>query len=513
MFYSWAGGKRPSGQRPIPSRGLHSTPILIILGLEIRMRSQESMAKKRTLKMPHTLVLIYGLVIAVYLVSLLLPSGRYQRVEKNIMGQAKLMTVPGTYSQIPKKVLGPEWLLIAPIRGFQDASLIIFLILIFGGSFGILTQTRAVEAGIQRLAKYFSRKPASKKFVIPVLMIVFSLAGSIYGMAEESIPFVLIFVPLALSLGYDSIVGVAIVFLGAALGFSAAFFNPFTVGIAQGFSDLPLYSGLAYRLLLWVIATVIGIVFVMAYARKIAKDPRRSPVYEIDQARGYAASPDAAAGPPWGLTQKLILLMVFLAIVLLVVGILALGWYMEEIAALFLGIGLAAGAIARMRPSDMAVTFVAGAKDLLGVTLIIAGGRAILILLKEAVVLDSVLHTAAGAISAMPGIITAQMMFLTQSVINFFIHSGTAQAALTMPLMAPLSDLVGVTRQTAVLAFQLCEVINPILPTSAVTMGVLGVAKIPWEKWAKWFLPLMIILAVFSLLALIPPVLMHWGPF
>ncbi len=469
--------------------------------------------KKRTLKMPHTLVLIYALVIAVYILSLILPSGNYQRVEKNVMGQSKLMTVPGTYTEIPKKVLGPQWLLIAPIRGFSDASLIIFLILIFGGSFNILTRTGAIESGIQRLAKYFSRKPASKKFVIPVLMIVFSLAGSIYGMAEESIPFVLIFVPLALSLGYDSIVGVAIVFVGAALGFSAAFFNPFTVGIAQGFSDLPLYSGLAYRLILWVIATVIGIVFVMLYARKISKDPRRSPVYDIDQARGYTAEADGAGAPPWGLTQKLILLMLFLAIVLLVFGILAKGWYMEEIAALFLGIGLGAGIIARMKPSDMATTFVAGAKDLLGVTLIIAGGRAILIILKEAVVLDSVLHSAAGAISVMPGIITAQMMFLIQSVINFFVHSGTAQAALTMPLMAPLSDLVGVTRQTTVLAFQLCEVINPILPTSAVTMGVLGVAKIPWEKWAKWFLPLMIILAVFSLLALIPPVLMKWGPF
>ena len=152
----------------------------------------------------------------------------------------------------------------------------------------------------------------------------------------------------------------------------------------------------------------------------------------------------------------------------------------------------------------MAKTFVTGAADLIGVALIIAGGRAILIILNEAVVLDTVLQSAAGFISAVPGIITAQIMFLIQAVINFFVHSGTAQAALTMPVMAPLSDLVGITRQTTVLAFQLCEVVNPILPTSAVTMGVLGVAKIPWEKWAKWFLPLMLILVAFSLLALDP---------
>jgi uncharacterized ion transporter superfamily protein YfcC len=161
----------------------------------------------------------------------------------------------------------------------------------------------------------------------------------------------------------------------------------------------------------------------------------------------------------------------------------------------------------------MALTFVAGAKDVLNVTFIIAGGRAILIIMKEAVVLDTVLRFTASLISAVPGIITAQMMFLTQGIINFFIHSGTAQAALTMPIMAPLSDLVGITRQTMVLAFQLCEVINPILPTSAVTMGVLGVAKIPWEKWARWFVPLMLILIVFSLIALVPPILIKWGPF
>jgi len=261
-----------------------------------------------------------------------------------------------------------------------------------------------------------------------------------------------------------------------------------------------------------VVATVIAIVFVMLYAKKIAKDPKQSPVYEIDRSRDYAVSADTAKSFPWGPAQKLILLILFLGIGLLIYGILAKGWYMEEIAALFLGIGLVSGIIARIPPSEIAVHFVAGAKDVMNVTLIIAGGRAILIILKDAVVLDTVLRFTAGLISAVPNLITAHMMFLTQGVINFFIHSGTAQAALTMPIMAPLSDLVGITRQTTVLAFQLCEVINPILPTSAVTMGVLGVAKIPWEKWAKWFVPLMIVLIIFSLIALVPPILMNWGP-
>ncbi len=471
------------------------------------------MKKKPVFKLPHTLVLIYFLVIAVYILSLLVPSGEYQRAEKSIQGQKRLVTVPGTYHPLDKKFLGPEWLLIAPIRGFQDGALIIFLIFIFGGVFSILGKTGAIESGIQKLAFFFSRNPRSKKFVIPTLMIVFSLAGGIYGMAEESIPFVLIFIPLAISLGYDSIIGVAIPFLGSAVGFAAAFFNPFTVGIAQGLSDLPLYSGLPYRLILWVIGTSLAIVFVMIYAAKITKDPAKSPVYEIDRARGYSPFVDSARNSPWGTAQKIILLILFAGIGLLIYGILAKGWYMEEIAALFLGIGLVSGLIARMPPSEIAVSFIAGAKDVMNVTLIIAGGRAILIILREAVVLDTVLQFTAGVISTVPSLITAHMMFFTQAIINFFIHSGTAQAALTMPIMAPLSDLVGITRQTTVLAFQLCEVINPVLPTSAVTMGVLGVAKIPWERWAKWFVPLMIVLIVFSLIALIPPILSHWGPF
>ena len=469
--------------------------------------------KKRGFKLPHTLVLIYLLVVGVYVLSLVIPSGEFQRVERSFQGQTRLITVPGTYAETPKRLLGPQWLLIAPVRGFQDGALIIFIILIFGGTFAILGRSGAIESGIQKLSRFFAKRPRTQRLVVPVLMVVFSLAGGVYGMCEESIPFVLIFIPLALSLGYDSIVGVAIPFVGAAAGFGAAFFNPFTVGIAQGFAELPLYSGLTYRLILWVVNTVLSTVFVVLYAEKVRKDPRKSLVYDIDLARGYTAAEVQAKELPWGAAQKSILAILFAGVGLLIYGILAKGWYMEEIGALFLGIGLVAGPIAGIRPSEMAKTFISGAADLIGVALIIAGGRAVLTILNEAVVLDTVLQAAAGFISAVPKVVTAQMMFLIQGVINFFVHSGTGQAALTMPVMAPLSDLVGITRQTTVLAFQLCEVINPILPTSAVTMGVLGVAKIPWEKWAKWFLPLMLILVAFSLVALVPPVLMKWGPF
>ncbi|MBC7365010.1 MAG: YfcC family protein, partial [Candidatus Aminicenantes bacterium] len=286
---------------------------------------------KRSFKLPHTLVLIYLLVILVYLLALVLPSGEFERAEKTVQGKTRLVTVPGTYHQMEKKWLGPQWLLIAPIRGFQDASLIIFLIFIFGGTFGILTKSGAIDAGIHRLAAFFGRNPRLRVLVIPVLMIIFSLAGSVYGMAEESIPFVLIFIPFAISMGYDSVVGVAIPFVGSAVGFAAAFFNPFTVGIAQGFAELPLYSGLGYRLILWVIATVIAIAFVMIYAEKVRKNPQLSPVYELDRER-LLHEGNSAQNQEWGTSQKLIIATLFAGILLLIYGILKKGWYMEEIA-------------------------------------------------------------------------------------------------------------------------------------------------------------------------------------
>ena len=195
------------------------------------------------------------------------------------------------------------------------------------------------------------------------------------------------------------------------------------------------------------------------------------------------------------------------------VGVLRWKWYMEEIAVLFFGMGIALGVVGRLGPSRIASVFVTGAKDMVGVVFIVACARALLIIAQDARIMDTMLYAASKAMAVLPRVVVAQVMFLIQSAINFLIHSGTAQAALTMPIMAPLADLVGVTRQTAVYAFQLCEFVNPILPTSAVTMGVLGAAKIPWDKWARWFLPLLVILILLSFLLLIPPVLFfHWGP-
>jgi uncharacterized ion transporter superfamily protein YfcC len=460
--------------------------------------------------MPHTLVIVGALIVLVLILSWLVPSGEFQRVEKVLPDGSRLkVPVAGTFHQLPKTYLGLQNLFLAPIKGFLDGAGLISFLLIIGGSFGIFQETGAVEQGIKRLTVHVRRHPFLEMLFIPVLMTVFSLAGAVFGMAEELIPLVMIFIALSRALGYDSIVGTAIPFLGAAAGFACAFFNPFTVGVAQGIAGVPIYSGLAYRVCAWVVATSVVITYVMIYAAKIKKNPELSPVRDIDLAREAQTS----GGDAWNTSHILALLTFLGALILLVYGVLKHHWYLEPIAALFLGMGILIGLISRMHPSTIAKHFIAGAKDMVGVVFIVACARALLVIANDAHIMDTLLLYGSMAIQVLPKAMTAQVMFLVQCGINFFIHSGTSQAALTMPVMAPLSDLVGITRQTCVYSFALSELINPILPTSAVTMGILGAAKIPWERWAKWFLPLMLILVVLAFLLLIPPTLLfHWGP-
>jgi uncharacterized ion transporter superfamily protein YfcC len=468
-------------------------------------------SKAPGLKMPHTLVIVGALIVLVLILSWLVPSGEFQRIEKVLPDGSRLrVPVDGTFQRLPKTYLGLQTLFLAPIKGFLDGAGLISFLLIIGGSFAIFQETGAVEQGIKRLMVHVRRHPMLELLFIPVLMTVFSLAGAVFGMAEELIPFIVIFIALSRALGYDSIVGTSIPFLGAAAGFACAFFNPFTVGVAQGIAGVPIYSGLAYRMGAWVVATAAVIAYVMVYAAKIKRNPELSPVRDIDLARETTT---AAGDDSWNLSHILALLTFLGALVLLVWGVLKYNWYLEAIAALFLGMGIVIGLISRMGPSTLARHFVAGAKDMVGVVFIVACARALLVIANDAKIMDTLLLYGSSAIRLLPHAMTAQVMFLVQCVINFFIHSGTSQAALTMPVMAPLSDLVGITRQTCVYSFALSELINPILPTSAVTMGVLGAAKIPWERWARWFLPLMLMLVGLAFLLLVPPTLLfHWGP-
>lgn len=463
----------------------------------------------KKIKLPHTLVLIYVMVVLTAAATWIVPGGEYSRVEKD----GRSIPVADSFQLIESRPQGLGALFVAPVKGFIEAAYIIAFVLVVGGAFAVIQKTGAVSVFIHNLALKFGRSKALRALFIPVVMIIFSLGGAIFGMCEEVMPFVLIFVPLALSLGYDTITGVAIPFVGAAAGFAGAFFNPFTVGIAQGIAELPLYSGVGYRLIIWAAGTVIAVIIVMRYASRVMKNPRISLTYEEDQAKrrdlDLDKSQEKVVVKP---AHKHVLILFTAGMALLVFGILKYQWYINEIAGLFLALGIFSGILGRLRSSEIADSFIAGAKDMISAALIIGCARAILVVATDGKIMDTALHYMSQGISHFHPIISSQLMFISQCVINFFVHSGTAQAALTMPIMAPLGDLVGITRQTTVFAFQLAEYINPVLPTSGVTMGVLGLARLRWEKWARWLLPLLVIWVIFALLSLIPPVLMNWGP-
>jgi len=466
--------------------------------------------KLRKVRLPHTLILIYIMVVLTVIATWVVPGGEYERVEKD----GRSIPVADSFRFTARQPQGLGALFISPAKGFIEAARIIVFVFIVGGAFAIIQKTGAVTAFIHNLAVKFGRSRALRALLIPVTMILFSLGGAVFGMCEETMPFILIFVPLTLSLGYDTITGVAIPFLGAAAGFAGAFFNPFTVGIAQGIAGLPLYSGIGYRLIVWAIGTAIVVLVVMRYASRVLKNPKISPTYTEDLERRKEFAGNLSNGEKVEVlpAHKRVLFLFIAGMALLVFGILKYKWYIDEIAGLFLALGIFSGITGRLKSDEMGKSFVEGARDMVSAALIIGCARAILVVATDGKILDTTLFYMAKAISRFHPVISSQLMFISQCVINFFVHSGTAQAALTMPIMAPLGDLVGITRQTTVYAFQLAEYINPILPTSGVTMGVLGLARLRWDKWAKWLVPLVVLWVLFGLLSLIPPVLMRWGP-
>jgi len=458
-------------------------------------------------KSPDVFVIAFTLILLAAAATWILPGGAYQRQKENVGGTQREIVLPGTYHVEPSNPqLGAIFL--APMRGFLRMGAIIGLIFIVGGAFNILNDTGAIAAGIHQLVKLLGHR---SYLIIPIVMTVFSFFGGAYGMAEEAIPFALIFVPMALALGYDSIVGVCLSFVAAGVGFSAGFLNPFTVQISQAIAGVPLGSGIYYRILVWIIATTLAIVWVMVYAARVKADPTRSVMYDLDRQRREEIGKAGAEQVVFTWRHGLCLLVLLGAVVGLIVGSTMYKWYMVEFAGLFFAMGVLAGLAAGIGPNKLAKSFITGAKDLGGAALIVAFAGGIVVILEDGHILDTILYGMASVTSHFGGVLAAQAMYVLQFILNFFIPSGSTKAVLTMPLLAPLADLSGITRQTLVLAYQLGAGFNSmILPTSAVTVGTLALAKIPYERWVKWNWKMQILFFVLSLSALVWPALTGW---
>lgn len=371
---------------------------------------------------------------------------------------------------------------------------IVALILVVGGAFGIIMRTGAIDAGIYA---FISKTKGLEKLAIPLLFFAFSFGGATFGMAEEVIPFSMIMVPFVIALGYDSIVAVTVTYVASQVGNATSWMSPFSVAVAQGIAGIPVLSGATFRLIMWVVVTGLSAAYLMIYAERIRKNPMKSEVYESDDYFRNHIQKTADEGKPFVFGHKLILVEMLIVLVWIVWGVTQKGYYIPEIASQFFVMGLAAGVTAVLTKLDMgwndiASSFQSGAADLAGTAVVVGMAKGILLVLGgsdagTASALNTILHSIGNLLTGVPAMVGAWAMYIFQSLFNLVVTSNSGQAALTMPIMAPLSDLLGVHRQIAVLAYQLgAGFVDAFTPVSASLIGVLGVARIEWAKWAKF---------------------------
>ena len=477
----------------------------------------------------NTFAIILSILAIVTALTWIIPPGSYDRAEIN----GRQVVVAGTYHAVDPAPQGLFDFLKSPIQGFSKTAEVIVFLLMIGGVLSVIEKTGAIAAGIQAASGFFHRNPRLRFLFIPLGVIIFSLCGATFGMCEEALIFVPIFIPLALSLDYDSALGTAIPFIGAGVGFAAAFTNPFTVGVAQGIAQVPLYSGLGYRLIIWLICTAVIILWLGLYARRIRKDPTKSLTYEYDIERRKELK---LHKEETHITrrQKMVLLAFGIGMAGLIVGVLKPqicafihglwgvdlmtllhleeeGWYITEIAAWFLGVGFVCGFLGNMNMQKFTDAFFDGVRSMAEIAMLLCFAQAIVIIANNGHILDTLLEAMSGMIKHLHPVCASWAAMMLQTVIDFFIPSGSGKAVLTMPILAPLADLIGITRQTMVLAFQLGgSWMNMVIPTDPVTIAAIGFARIAYPKWLKWMLPLLIVMYLLSFLFLIPPYLMKW---
>jgi len=446
---------------------------------------QTSKKSQKKFEFPHVFVIIFGLIVIMAVLTHIIPAGEYDR---EVTEDGNTVVIDGTYEVVDSNPAGFLDIFQAVHKGMEDGAGIIFFILIVGGAFGILNATKAIESGLSAV----SRKMGGKElFIIPVVMTIFALGGATFGMAEEAIPMILILVPLAIKLGFDSLVGTAIVLVGIYAGYIGAFLNPFTVGVAQEIADVPMFSGLGFRVVAWIGFVIISVGYVTLYARKIKKNPQLSIVYELDQKRHLDIQQEEQS---LTMRQSMIIGVLILTVIALAVGVTVYDWYITEIAGLFLLMGIIVGIIGNLRVNEIARSFVKGSEEIIVGALVVGFAYGVLVILEESYTIDTILHTVSGFLGQLPTSLTAIGMYITQNFINVIVPSGSGQAALTMPVMTPLADLTGVSRQTAVFAFQIGDGITNILtPTGSVLMASLALAKIPWVKWIRWVIPVLVL--------------------
>lgn len=454
----------------------------------ITKQSKNSGQTVKTMKAPSPIVIIVCIILISAIASYIIPAGVFDRIVDPNTG--KTVVDPTSFHYTEQSPTTLMELFESITLGIQGGADIIAFLFIIGGAFGIMDATGAIKSAMGALVR---KMRGRELMLIPCCMLVFTAGAAFAANNEEFLAFLPLVLSICLAMGFDSLTALGIVFGSVAAGYGAGCTNAFTVGVAQGIAGLPIFSGIELRLVILVVLYIINVAFVTRHAMKVKKNPQSSSMYELDRLR-EDIDLDFDEGSPLTGRHKIVLLIFLATIIVLVIGVIKYGFYIDELAALFLIMGILSGLVGGLAPGKIADAFLKGCHNMLMPCIMVGMCKATTIILTNASIMDTIINFLASLLNAVPPMFTAFGMFVVQDVFNILVPSGSGQAAITMPIMAPLADLVGVTRQTAVLAFQFGDAFtNCITPASGMTMACLATAGVPLNKWLKFILPLLAI--------------------
>ncbi|MCG1008471.1 YfcC family protein [Salinicoccus sp. ID82-1] len=459
-------------------------------------------------KMPDSYIILFIMLILAALATYIIPAGTFEREEGGLVPTV----IPGSYSAIESDPVGFVGFFLSIQEGMMAAASIIFLVLIIGGAFAVINSTGAIDAGIMSLIN----KTRNRKIILVISMAtVFSIAGFLGILHTAVIAFIPVGVVVARAFKLDAIVGVAIVYLGAYSGYTVAGLDPITTGFGQEIAGLPVFSALWYRFIIYLVILTSSILYIIYYIKKIEKDPSKSIMgdekFNDDVHRDKSEEKESLE---FNSLRKIILIFFVICMIIYTIGVFRAGWGLNEMTALFLIIGIGAALISRMSGNKFVQEFVKGAQGMVYAALIVGLARSIVVILENGTILDTIVNALSAIIQPLPTVVGALCMYLFNLLFNLIITSGSGQAAIVMPIMAPLADIIGITRQTAVLAYNMGDgFTNTIAPTSGILMASIAVAGVSWVKWLKFMLPLLGVWIVVGILFLTIAVYINLGPF
>lgn len=467
-------------------------------------------ASKKELKLPHTFIILFLFIIAMAILTYIIPAGEFNRITG--AGGQKIVD-PNSFHTIAKQPTSFMQLLTAVPQGFVESGFIVALTLCVGAGFAVVQKIGVIPAAVEFLATKFKDKGV---YVIPILMLIFSMSDAFIGVNEMTLIYVPIILPLMLRLGFDSITACATALCGSAAGFSAAITNPFTIAIGQKISGLPLYSGWQFRVATYIVTLTVGALYIVHYAKKVQQDPLKSSMYEQDKIKREKLFHELDSRGELVLNKRQRFAGVFavLSLIAMLVGVLGFKWDMPQMCGMFLLIGIGSGLIAGLSGDELCDTLLEGCKDMLLASVIIGIARGISVVMTNGHIIDTVVFALAHVLKNIPSMLTVIGMLLVVTLMNFLIPSGSGKAVVLFPILSPLADVVGVTRQTAILAYQFGDGFSNILyPTSGYFMACLAIGGVSWQKWMKFFMPLFMIWTGLAAIYLIIAQFIQLGPF